>query len=188
MKKLLLGLFFSIPLITSAQITQGDGLRMPGDWNGFINSLGMGGDFDLTLNTDGTRRWETTFQYTGTTGAQNFKFASGGGDPWANQWAGISGVSMNTVTGFTWTNGGGIPHTSNNTISVTNGNYYKVIWKDNGYSNTDAIFMELSQAPVSIIAASAPAAVGLSQDAIISVTLSGSLATEEMVFLVILLL
>ena len=95
MKKTILFFFasFLVALPGFAQITAADGLRMPGDWNGFTNTLGMGGDFDFTLNQVGTRRWESTFQFTGTTGSQNFKFASGGSgnqnnkDPnavWAN--------------------------------------------------------------------------------------------------------
>lgn len=182
MKRILSFAVLLLPLLSFSQITQGDGLRMPGDWNSFTNSLNMGGDFDFNLNTAGLRRWETTFQYTGTTGNQNFKFASGGsGNPWANQWAQVTGISLNTVTNVPWTTNGSV---GNNSISVTNNNYYKVIWKDNGYAATDFIFMEISQAPVSISSVSAPNGVGLNQDVNISVTLSGTLAAEEKVFLV----
>ena len=74
--------------IARAQITEPDGVRIPGDWNSWANTHNMGGDFDLTKTTDGLDRWTTTFEYTGSTGSVNFKFASGGsGGEWANQWA-----------------------------------------------------------------------------------------------------
>ncbi len=62
----------------NAQITEQDGLRAPGGWNGWTNNLNMGGDFDLTKITDGLDRWTTTFEYTGSTGSVEFKFVSGG--------------------------------------------------------------------------------------------------------------
>ena len=59
-------------VFTSAypQIYEPDGLRMPGDWNAWTNVTGMGGAFDLQKIQTGVPRWQTTFQYTGTTGSQ----------------------------------------------------------------------------------------------------------------------
>jgi len=117
---------------------------MPGDWNGWTNSNGMGGSFDLIKITTGTTRWQTIFQYSGTTGNQSFKFVSGGGNPWHNQWAQNTNVSINQLNNFIY----GTPSDPNNTITVTNGKWYTVNWRDNGYSNTTAIFMETSANPV----------------------------------------
>ncbi|MEY3010385.1 MAG: hypothetical protein RLZZ314_1027, partial [Bacteroidota bacterium] len=70
--------FFLFPILFAAQsqIYEPDGLRAPGDWNGWENSLNMGGDFDLDKIATGETRWTTTFQYTGSTGSVAFKFAS----------------------------------------------------------------------------------------------------------------
>jgi hypothetical protein len=178
--KRLLGIFmFSILLsgMTLAQINESDGLRMPGDWNSFTNSNGMGGDFDLTKISTGTTRWQTTFQFTGTTGTQNFKFASGGTNPWANQWAQVTGVSLNTITSVNWTTNGSV---GNNSISVTNNKYYTVNWKDNAYATTDFIFMETSAEPVSI--SSVSYGTNDSDSITVNITLSGSKSTEEKIY------
>ncbi len=132
----------------TAQIYPPDGLRMPGQWNDWNNSTGMGGDFDLQRVSTGTLRWKTTFQFTGETGTQDFKFASTSfGDPWGNQWAGNTSVSINSLEAFSY----GTPSEPNNSIFLTNGNWYTVIFRDNGYENTQAIFMETQQAPAPIV-------------------------------------
>ena len=176
-------LFTGLPV--SGQIYAPDGLRMPGDWNGFSNSNGMGGAFDLTLETTGTSRYITDFQYMGTTGSQSFKFVSGGGDPWVNQWANTS-FSINTLTG-------GIPFCAscnppNNTITVTNGKWYHVNYRNIGYATTSAIFMETSAAPVTLASVSnslpGGATAALPSAAVtVSVTTSAAPSTEERIFI-----
>ncbi len=177
----LLGFFFISIAHTetvSGQIFESDGLRMPGDWNGFTNTNGMGGDFDLTKISTGTIRWQTTFEFTGTTGTQNFKFASGGsGTPWANQWAQVTSISLNTITSVPWTTDGGV---GNNSIDVTNGNWYTVNWEDNGYATTDFIFMETSAEPITISSVSFTAS--KSDSITVSITLSGSKSSEERIY------
>lgn len=165
-------------LIVNGQIWAPDGLRMPGDWNTFTNNNGMGGDFDLTQITTGTLRWTTTFQYSGTTGSKSFKFVSGDTDPWGNQWANSS-FSINTlVTGIAWCTS---CNPANNTISITNGNYYTVNWQDNGYAATNAIFMETSAMPVTLTKADQMPASGITpaDSVFVGLKLSATPSAEE---------
>ena len=130
-----------------AQIFLPDGLRMPGDWNGWTNNTGMGGDFDLQRTSLGTLRWQTTFQYNGQTGNQQFKFVSTShGDAWGNQWAGNSSVAVKSLVQFTY----GTPSNPNNQVSLVQNRWYTVVFEDKGYQNSRAIFMETSSAPVEI--------------------------------------
>jgi glycosidase len=137
-------------MVTSAfsQIYEPDGLRMPGDWNAWTNTTGMGGAFDLQKIQSGTPRWQTTFQYTGTTGIQNFKFASTSfTNPWGNQWAGNTAVALNAFSNVTY----GTPSDPNNQINVTQNKWYTLNFEDQGYANTRVIFMQTSAEPVSIV-------------------------------------
>ena len=170
--------FVFIVNVGFGQIWQPDGLRMPGDWNAWVNTHGMGGNFDLTKISSGTVRWHTTFQYTGTTGSQTFKFVSGNGDPWNNQWADNSSVSLDAVSNVNH------PPSANNSISVTNSKYYTVNWKDSGYINTSCVFMETSAFPVTLSSLSfSPASPMPYQTVGVTLTASASLCAEEKVFL-----
>ncbi len=131
----------------AAQIFPPDGLRMPGEWNSWTNNSGMGGDFDLIRIPTGTLRWQTTFQYTGETGSQEFKFASTSlGDPWGNQWAGNANIDINTIETVLY----GTPSDPNNVVNVIQNYWYTVIFEDSGYGNTRVIFMETAQQPTLI--------------------------------------
>lgn len=180
-KSLLFILGISATLFLNAQIWVPDGLRMPGDWNTFTNNNGMGGPFDLTQVTTGTLRWNTTFQYTGTTGIQNFKFASGDANPWANEWR-DQAFNVNTLTSVCWS--GGTCPSNNNSITVTNGNYYTVNFRDNGYANTDAIFMETSAIPVTLTKVEqTPAGIISPSDSVfVGLKLSGTPSAEEIFY------
>lgn len=144
----LLPAFFAVLTISSyAQIYEPDGVRMPGDWNSWDNTTGMGGDFDLQKNSTGTLRWQTIFNYTGVSGAQEFKFVSTSfADPWGNQWAGNASVSINSFADFTY----GTPSEPNNKINLVNNKWYTVIFEDQAYANTRAIFMQTSAEPVNL--------------------------------------
>ena len=131
-----------------SQIYEPDGLRMPGEWNAWVNNTGMGGVFDLRKIQTGTPRWQTTFQYTGATGPQNFKFASTSFlDPWGNQWAGNTAVAVNAFSNLTY----GTPSDPNNIVNVVQNKWYSVIFEDLGYFSSRAIFMQTSAEPVSIV-------------------------------------
>ncbi len=182
-------IFFTIllPLFSFGQIYAPDGLRMPGDWNSFVNSLNMGGTFDLVKSSSGaTTRWNTKFQYSGITGDQKFKFASGGaGNPWGNQWyfgdfGSEDASSLNVLQTYTWTNNGSV---ANNKVSVTNGRWYTVNWKDNGYTATQAIIMETENEPVTITGVvNNFSSRGSGNDGTVTITLNTSLSTGEKVF------
>ena len=140
--------FISFCILTSkAQIFQPDGLRMPGTWNNWTNTTGMGGDFDLQKSTEGTDRWTTTFQYTGVGGSNTFKFVSTSfSDPWGNQWAGNTAVVLNAFNNFVY----GMPSNTDNNVTLTNSKWYTVVFEDLGYANTRAVFSETSAQPVTI--------------------------------------
>lgn len=177
-----------VPGQVFGQIQAADGLRMPGDWNGFSNTTNMEGDFDFDLITSGQRRWITTFQFSGTTGVQNFKFVSTAyadtesENVWGNQWAQVTDVSMNSFTNFPYTTDGGV---GNNTISVENNKWYTVNFADYGYTNSEAIFMETSASPVSITSVTnVPATeVAENQAATINVELDKPKSPEEKIYI-----
>lgn len=165
----------------SGKIFLPDGLRMPGDWNGWTNNTGMGGNFDLQRTTIGTLRWSTTFQYTGNTGNQNFKFvSSSSGNVWTNQWAGNTNVTLNTLANVTF----GSPSDPNNTIYITQNKWYKVVFEDKGYQNSRAIFMETSAEPVAIEkVAQNPPIVASNEPVIVGIQLSSIPSVEEKFYL-----
>lgn len=133
--------------IIQAQIYEPDGVRMPGDWNGWTNTTGMGGVFDLQKIRTGTPRWQTIFQHTGATGSAEFKFVSTGfGDPWGNQWAGNTAITVNGVSELTY----GAPSDPNNKVNLQQNQWYTVTFEDKGYTGTRAVFMQTSAEPVGI--------------------------------------
>ncbi len=135
-------------IISSAQIYQSDGLRMPGDWNSWTNATNMGGDFDLQRSSDGAVRWTSSFHYTGATGSNAFKFVSTSfGDPWGNQWAANTSASLNSLNTYLYGN----PSDPDNLINLTNNKWYTVVFEDKGYMNTRAIFSETSQQTVNLL-------------------------------------
>ncbi len=187
MKKLLLVFFVLLVGKGLAQIYAPEGLNMPGAWNGWTNpptnalalacSAQTSGGL-LTVLTDDQRRYHTTFQ-SGSggvgSGTNEWLFTSGpSGSPWNNKWGGVT-VSLNTIQTYTF---GG----ANNSATITSGKYYTLNWKDNGYGNTEAIFMETSGNPVSISSV-VDNNQGAGVNDTVTVTLSGTPSTEEKVYL-----
>ncbi|MBG0781459.1 MAG: hypothetical protein H0S84_04250, partial [Bacteroidales bacterium] len=161
-----------------SQIYEPDGLRMPGDWNGWSNTLNMGGPFDLTKVNTGTARWQTSFEFTGTTGAQEFKFVSTSFDnDWGNQWSGNAAVSMDALNSFQFGDHG------NNGVNLTNGKWYTVLFEDSGYGDTRAIFMETSAEPIDLNSLSVPAGIVQNEAADVTLTLSNNPSAEEIFYL-----
>ena len=183
MKRNLLLLLLTMILSGTAfpQIYEPDGLRMPGTWNNWVNDPGMGGSFDLQKQHSGTPRWTTGFQYTGTSGANAFKFVSTSfGNPWGNQWAGNTAVSLNSLSSFTY----GTPADPDNSISLTQNRWYSVVFEDLGYMNCRAVFMETSNEPVSIgNVLQNPVIVSASVAVEVSATLSAVPSPEEKFYL-----
>jgi hypothetical protein len=146
------------PNTIQAQIYEPEGLNMPGAWNGWTNpptnNLALasytqvtGGE--VTKITTGTTRWQTIFNAAASGadvvgGTYEWLFTSGStGSPYGNKWGSVGTVSMNTLQNYAI---GG----ANNSITIINGKWYTMNWKDSGYAGTSAIFMETSAAPVSI--------------------------------------
>ncbi|MEI7983734.1 MAG: hypothetical protein WCI71_18950, partial [Bacteroidota bacterium] len=164
-----------------SQIYLPDGLRMPGAWNGWVNTTGMGGNFDLKRTSLGTLRWQTTFQFSGSTGLQEFKFTSGAaGDAWHNQWGNTTSVQPNTLTSFTY----GTSGISNSSVSLTQNAWYTVVYEDKGYANARAIFMQTTATPVSIATATQSPVLATSADpVIVTIGLSATPSAEEKFYL-----
>ncbi len=164
-----------------AQIYEPDGVRMPGTWNEWVNEQGMGGDFDLLMNKAGKLRWQTSFQFSGTTGVQEFKFVSTSfGDVWGNQWAANANVALNQLVSFTY----GTPSDPNNSVNLSHGKWYSVVFEDNGYADSRAIFMETSASPTLISEVSQqPVIVGTGENVTITANLAANPTAEEQFFL-----
>jgi len=165
----------------NAQIYEPDGLRMPGTWNEWVNEQGMGGDFDMQVNKTGKLRWQTSFLFNGTTGTQEFKFVSTSfGDVWGNQWAANTNVSLNQLVSFTY----GTPSEPNNSVNLSQGKWYTVVFEDNGYADSRAIFMETSASPILITEVSQqPVIVGTDEIVTVTATLAANPSSEERFFL-----
>jgi hypothetical protein len=129
------------------QINESDGLNMPGGWNSWANP--SSGVFRPSLISSGARRYHSIIKVAATGGdcvggKYTFLFTSPAfGNPWGNKWAGTA-VSINTIQSYTYNTG------VDDTISVVNDKWYTVNWQDQGYTGTNAIFMETSGEPVTI--------------------------------------
>ncbi|MBM3435088.1 MAG: hypothetical protein FJY07_02595 [Bacteroidetes bacterium] len=197
MKKslLLLSVFMIISAVLFADIYEPEGLNMPGAWNGWANppsnlalaSYTQVSGGRVTKISTGTARWQTIFSVASSGadlvgGNYNWLFTSGStGNPWSNKWANVT-VSINTVQSYTYNSG------SDNNISITNGKYYCMNWKDLGYTGTSAIFMELSASPITITSVSQAGYLDGStyyappSGQVITITLSASKCAEEQIY------
>lgn len=166
------------PSLMMGQIYEPDGLRMPGTWNNWNNTAGMGAPFELQKTNTGTPRWQTTFQNAQQTTAE-FKFVSTSfGNVWGNEWAGNQSITPSVLTNLTYGQG-----LTNNVITMTPGKWYTVVFEDLGYSNNRAIFMETSSEPVSITGVTQnPILVSSSDNVEIAFDLSGLPSPEEHFF------
>lgn len=182
---------FLFPPEIKGQIWEPEGLNLPGAWNGWTNpptnNLALASYTQVTNGrvtkiASGTARWQTIFSVAATGGdivggTHNWLFTSGPStNAFANKWAGAT-VTMNTLQNYTYNTG------SDNAITVVNGKWYTMNWKDNGYSDSQAIFMETSAEPVSITTVSGPTQVNTNTAATINVTLSAAKSAEEIIYL-----
>ena len=154
---------FCFVFIGNAQIFEPEGLNMPGQWDGYSNpptvdalrNPNQSPSGDITLITEGNRRYQTTIHCAisgGDVAPGNFNwlFTSGPSPTgyFNNKWAGVNVVS-NTIQTYTVNAG------SDNNISATDGKWYTINFEDSGYTNTRAIFMETTGAPVGFDSSSA---------------------------------
>ncbi|GMU87448.1 MAG: hypothetical protein AMXMBFR48_26890 [Ignavibacteriales bacterium] len=164
---------------------------MPGSWNSWTNpptnnlafasSTQVAGGRITKIKT-GTLRWQTIFKVAAsggdlTSGNYEFSFSSGPTtNIWENTWKNSSQVTMNSLDVFIHQNGAG-----NNLISVANGKWYVMNWKDNGYNSTYAIFMELSGEPVALSSVT-HTAIDEGENATVYITTGTAPAPEEKIF------
>lgn len=181
-----------VPQNASAQyIYEPEGLNMPGAWNSWTNppsnnlalaSFTQVSGGRVTKISSGTVRWQTIFSVAAsggdlTGGSYQWLFTSGpSGSPWGNKWAGTN-VSLNTLQSYSYNSG------ANNQITITNGKWYTMNWKDNGYANSQAIFMETSALPVTLASVSVPTGVQQSQAVTITLTTGSTASAEEKFYL-----
>lgn len=186
---LVVTIFFQSGSNLQAQIYAPEGLNMPGLWNDWVNppsnNLALvsytqvpGGR--VTKINSGIIRWQTSFSVAVSGGdivggSYPWLFTSGpSGAPWNNKWANVN-VVLNTLQSYT--RGGA----NDNNIVVTNGKWYTMNWKDNGYNNTEAIFMETSAQPVNLLSVSVPSGIAANQPAVVSL-ITGTVPSSEEVF------
>jgi hypothetical protein len=171
------------------QIEISEGLNMPGAYNGWvnppsINALGgvqkSGGT--LLVITTGTRRYKTTIKVAAsggdiTEGTYAWKFSSGPtSNYWQNSWGNVN-VSFNSLQNYTKES------PNNNSVTVTNGKWYTVNWKDIGYVNTTAIWMETTGEPVTITNVQTEDPLPGAGDPVeVSITTSAAPATDEFIY------
>jgi hypothetical protein len=190
---MLTALLMFLPLVGMGQIFAPEGVNMPGTWDSFSNPpsnealrSSVFDDGRIQLITNGTRRYQTIFSVdaTGadvTGGTFSWLFTSGPeSNRFQNKWAGVTPVTVNTVQNYTRNAG------ADNSITLTNGKFYTVNFRDNGYNNTDAIFMETSAMPVTIssVTNNAASTVRAGDDVTVTVTISAEPASDENFYLI----
>ncbi|MBK6965947.1 MAG: hypothetical protein IPH20_18960 [Bacteroidales bacterium] len=180
----------------SAQIYPPEGLNMPGAWNEWtnppVNNLALASSTQVTGGRvtkilkaipSGTDRYQTMFSAAESGGdisggTHQWLFTSGStSNPWGNKWGSVT-VTMNTLQNYTF--GGSA---ANSSITLTNGKWYTMNWKDSGYSGTQAIYMETSTLPADLTSVSVPASVPANQPETITLTTGSTPAVEELFYL-----
>lgn len=182
--------FATSPFTLRADIWVPEGLNLPGGWNNWSNppysNLALASSTQVsggrvTKITTGTPRWQTWFHVAAsggdiTGGSYPFLFTSGpAASPWSNTWKNVT-VVMNTLQTYTFQG------SSDNQITVVNGKWYTMNWKDNGYTSTQAVFLETSAQPVAIGNVVVPATVASGAPVSITFTTSGIPCQEEVFY------
>lgn len=172
------------------QIYAPDGLNMPGSWDSWsqpptvsaLKGVQSGGTLDTIVS--GTRRWHTTIHCASSggdvqPGTFGFLFTSGPSNSYyKNKWGDVT-VTMNALQTYTYQG------SNNNSITLNDGKWYTVNWKDVGYQNTQAIFMETSAKPVTIDTVTQSPAAGVVADndsVTVTVTINTSKSSEENIY------
>ena len=176
--------------ITSGQIFDGEGLNMPGSWDGWDNppnnpvfaSEAQTDYGELGLIPLGPpSMYQTTFEVASdgdvTAGDYQFKFSSGPfSSPWDNVW-GNTNTTINTIQEYQF---GGA---SNNTITLADNQWYVMNWENTGYEDTQAIFMELEAQPAEFLSVShTPDEPAASEEITINVEMDTNPGAEQNVY------
>ncbi|MFN3951116.1 MAG: T9SS type A sorting domain-containing protein [Thermaurantimonas sp.] len=174
------------------QIFAPEGLNMPGAWNSWTNpptnpALGgvqvTGGRVQIKTGL-GTSIYQTIFSVATSGGdlvggTYAWLFTSGPlTNPYQNKWANVA-VTTNTVQTYTF---GGA---TDNTATLINGKWYTINYRNLGYSNTQAIFMETSSEPRTIVSVttSQPLTNVFPGEQVVTINLSGTPASDEYFYL-----
>ena len=201
-KQIVTPFFIVLFLITSisgkiqAQIYAPEGLNMPGDWDSWTNppaNKAFAGEAQTTggrvvLIPLGQPVYQTIFHVAASggdvqAGSYQFKFTSGAlNNIWQNQWGAVD-FTMNTIEEVQYgTAGSNEPQP--NTITLADDKWYVVNWNNTGYSNTDALFMELSAHPVNIVTVDQTPAIPRKNDTVfVTIQTSDIPAPEEKIYL-----
>ena len=192
---------YGIPMIkahfapnTLSQIYSPDGLNMPGDFTGWINpplvkafagiqnptGTLLPAEWKSKANVLKTRIYSTTINIRPggdtTAGTYQFLFTSGPASNYLqSKWGGVT-VVPNTIQNYLFNS------PINNSVTLTNGNYYTINWIDNGYNSTNGIWMPTSGHPVTInsIYDSRKPVAGTNDTSLISISFSKS--SEENIY------
>ncbi|GCD77973.1 hypothetical protein JCM31826_14550 [Thermaurantimonas aggregans] len=165
---------------------------MPGNWNSWSNpptnpAIGgvqvSGGRIQIKTGL-GTNIYQTIFSVASSGGDlvggnYTWLFTSGPlATPYANKWANVA-VSMNTVQTYSYNSG------PDNTVTLTNGKWYTVNFRNIGYDSTQAIFMETSGEPrtITAVTTSQPLTSVYPGELTVTITLSGTPASDEYFYL-----
>jgi len=185
-------LFVIVPFgDAKAQIYEPEGLNMPGAWNSWTNppdnNLALANPNQVTNGrlvkiAAGQTRWQTILSVAASGadlvgGTYEWLFTSGPlGNPYQNKWAGVT-VMTNAMQTYVKES------STNNSVTLVNGQWYTVNWEDLGYQNCRAIFMETSGAPVNISSVSLPATVNENVPVTITATLNAAPSFQELIYL-----
>ncbi|MCF8307457.1 MAG: T9SS type A sorting domain-containing protein [Bacteroidales bacterium] len=188
-------LWLLLTVSTTAQIYEPEGLNMPGDWDGWTNppenpvfaGEAQSDDGQLAPVPLGQPLYQTTFHVAPDgdveAGEYSFKFTSGPMDNiWQNQW-GNTTVTPNTLQDYTY-GVAGSDEPDPNTITLTENKWYVMNWKNTGYEDTEAIFMQLSGPPADFTSVSREPVMPGSEDTVtITVQADNPPQVESTVFL-----
>jgi hypothetical protein len=203
---LLLLLLAMIVLPASAQIYAPEGLNMPGSWDtlngGWRNPpsipkfAGIVRPYGLFLRDTSLATWRyrtvVNVQSTGgdlVGGTYKWLFTSPfhWGQPdstaWGNKWK-VGAITINSLQNYSYFGVSGVAPDSN-IVTLADGNWYTVNWRDNGYAGTSAIWMSTSAQPVAIptvVQSPLPGSVNDFDTVTVTATLSGPRPPEQNFF------
>ncbi len=178
-----------------AQIYTPEGMNMPGAYDGWNNPpataafAGIQGSGTFLMDSLlATRRYTTLIHVDASAadavgGTYNWLFTSGpSGGYYNNKWNEVT-VIIDSLQQYTHygIGGGG----TDNSVTLTNGNYYTVNYRDNGYANTSAIWISTASPPVSFTSVTqSPLSGSVTAGTPVTVTVNASAApsVEENVY------
>ena len=166
------------------------GINLPGSWASwsnppnisyFASSTQAGGDVFLDTGL-AYRHYQTIIPVSSSGsvegGSYEFLITSGpDSNPNQNKWTDVN-VILNQIQSYNFHNDGG---GSNNSIALTNDNWYVFNFEDNGYNNSRGIFMEFSSVPAEIDSLYQVPASGITNldDVDVCIKLSSGVASEQ---------